>query len=520
MASIPLPALHVQPPEQQNPLDNYAKILSMKSLLNQQQMQGQQLQAAQQENQMRALQLRDQQALRQISSDPSIDWTKPESGDIFMQKAAQAGVSPQTLQTIRNSNVEYMKNFTQLRKDQQDMQIKQLDQAAGDLNSVLGIKDPQQKQAAWEQKIASYQQQGVLKPGQMPQQYPGDDAVKPMLNSLQLMSAQSKQAQEAATTQKDIAQAGEASVNAAKTQTEVDFYKGLGLAPGVPVETLGMADWLKKNPGKAPADFLKAKAAWTPLARFQLENATGGGTGGAGNPGQIAQKFGMTQEAFDQAAEKYFSTGQMPALGRGISGIALNKALMNRAGELHPGASLAGNEAAFKANQDSLKKLQGNFDQVSAFENTAGKNLDVFLNQAKGVIDTGSPWLNTPLRQLSEKMVGSQNMAAFNAARTTALTEIAKVLNSSNASGVLSDSARKEVSDLIGPNATLNQIYQAAAILKQDMHNRHQSYQDQIADIQKRLSSPGAGNGGAAGSAAGSTPGAGAFDWNSMPQHK
>jgi hypothetical protein len=54
---------------------------------------------------------------------------------------------------------------------------------------------------------------------------------------------------------------------------------------------------------------------------------------------------------------------------------------------------------------------------------------------------------------------------------------------------VLSDSARQEVSELIGKDATFKQITKAAGILKQDMANRHQSYQMQIQDIQGRMGS-------------------------------
>ncbi len=162
-------------------------------------------------------------------------------------------------------------------------------------------------------------------------------------------------------------------------------------------------------------------------------------------------------------------------------------------------------------NTASLESLQKNADQVSAFENTAGKNLDVFLRTAQPILDSGSPWINKPLRAVDVGALGSADQAAFNAARVTAVTEIAKVLNSSNASGVLSDSARSEVQHLIGPDATLKQIYSAANILKQDMANRHQAYQQQLGEIRARSAG------------GGTTPppqpqaSGGAFDWNSFP---
>jgi hypothetical protein len=203
--------------------------------------------------------------------------------------------------------------------------------------------------------------------------------------------------------------------------------------------------------------------------------------------GNVSNVNLLSPEAVDQAAEKYSQTGQLASgLSRSPTTTA---AIIKRAAELHPEQNLAENEGAFKANQASLTKLQTTFDNVSAFENTAGKNLDVFLKQAKTISDSGSPWINKPLRDVDKSVLGSADMAAFNAARVTAVTEIGKVLNSANASGVLSDSARQEVSELIGKDATFKQITKAAGILKQDMANRHQSYQMQIQDIQGRMGS-------------------------------
>ena len=233
-----------------------------------------------------------------------------------------------------------------------------------------------------------------------------------------------------------------------------------------------MQDWLAKNPGKGASDFLAYKASLAPKAQIA---AQGGDQGG------------LSEEALNQAADRYGATGVLPSMGMGAAGAATRKAVMNRAAERGAGQSLAANSAEYKANQASLTGLQKNFDMVTAFENTAGKNLDQFLTTAKKVVDSGSPWINSPLRSVASGALGSTDQAAFNAARTTALTEIAKVLNSSNASGVLSDSARSEVGQLIGPDATLKQIVSAANILKTDMANRHDAYQQQIGDIQKRL---------------------------------
>jgi hypothetical protein len=271
--------------------------------------------------------------------------------------------------------------------------------------------------------------------------------------------------------------------------SHADAYRKLlemkGENKTTPVDQQELADFLKNPPHGykgTPTEYARWKATLAPQAQVVISNAAAGG---------------LKDAALDNAAEKYWSQGVLPAGGRGPAVMAQNQKIMNRAAELHSGESIVEGSAAYKANLDSLKKLQTNFDQVTAFENTAGKNLDVFLKTAKNVVDSGVPLINQPLRTVTGK-VGGTDQIAFDTARTTALTEIAKVLNSSNASGVLSDSARHEVEGLIGKDATLAQIYSAANILKQDMANRHESYAAQIKDIQGRMPNKNTSSGGGA----------------------
>lgn len=241
--------------------------------------------------------------------------------------------------------------------------------------------------------------------------------------------------------------------------------------------------------GQTPEQALRTIKAMAPQINFGLQQSAGGG---------------LDPVALDQAAERYATTGQMPPMSRGAAGMAQARQIMNRAAQLHPAGSIAENSAEYKANSASLNQLQKNFDSVNAFEKTAGKNLDKFLETAKSVVDSGSPLINRPLREVEKEVAGTPQMAAFDAARTTALAEISKVLTSANAgSGVVSDAARHEVEGMIGRDASLSQIYAAANILKQDMDNRKVSYQEQISDIQQRLGrKPEGGGGGTTGGGA------------------
>lgn len=224
----------------------------------------------------------------------------------------------------------------------------------------------------------------------------------------------------------------------------------------------------------------------TPVVVNNIANQTGAGKPAA----DVAKQFGMTPDAFDQQAEKYFTTGQLPQVGRGGNGLALQRALMNRSAELHPNASLAGNEAAFKANSASLSKLQTQTDAVEAFESTAGKNIDRLLLTAKNIPDLGVRYANIPLRMITGNMIGTENMARFKADLATAQNEAAKVLNSANMTGVLSDSARHELQELGDGSLSYSALSGAFDEIKRDMGNRKQSYNEQLADIQKRLGTP------------------------------
>lgn len=203
----------------------------------------------------------------------------------------------------------------------------------------------------------------------------------------------------------------------------------------------------------------------------------------------------LTPDALDMAAQQFASTGQMPNVGRGG---AVRSQIINAAAAKYPKVDLASNAAAFKANQQSLEGLQKNLDSVTAFESTANKNLDLFLDQAKKVVDAKSPFLNTPLRMLNDKMLGNADQAAYNAARQVAVNEIAKVTSNPGLSGQLSDSARHEVDAFNPQSATLQQTYKVAQVLRQDMSNRHQAYEEQISAIKGRLGNSATGGSGPA----------------------
>lgn len=198
----------------------------------------------------------------------------------------------------------------------------------------------------------------------------------------------------------------------------------------------------------------------------------------------------LPQDALAQQAERYSQTGELPGeLTRSPGTIA---AIISLAAKLHPNQDLASNKATFAANKASLTKLQSNLDAVSAFENTAIRNLDQVVKTGAQIPDLGARFANVPVRAISGDILGTPQMAAFRTALLTAQTESAKVLNSANLSGVLSDEARKEAAKVLNGDLPFPAMLASINQLKTDFGNRHQSYAMQIADIQGRLH--GAGN--------------------------
>lgn len=216
------------------------------------------------------------------------------------------------------------------------------------------------------------------------------------------------------------------------------------------------------------------------------------------NSAEAANRMQATQNAtglgaddFARAGQEYGMTGIMPPLGRdSVTRGKIMKASNDWARDngFSP-KDIVTMHAAFKGDSKSLESMVKSRDQIAQFEQTATKNLDLFLNAASKIPDTGVPWLNKPLRELDQSIVGSTNMAAVNVARQVANNEIAKVTSGGALSSVLSDSARHEVEAYNPASATFKQTLAVAKILKADMANRKASLDAAVGEIKGRIGS-------------------------------
>jgi hypothetical protein len=211
-----------------------------------------------------------------------------------------------------------------------------------------------------------------------------------------------------------------------------------------------------------------------------------------------ADQAGLTDDDYRNAGEIYGRTGVMPALGRDSvtrGRIEHYKNQWAKDNGFSP-ADLVTMQAAYKGDIESLKKFQTQRDQIASFEQTAQKNLDLMLAAGQKLIDTHSPWLNKPLRDISRSALGSDAQAAFDAAQLIAQNEVAKVTSGGGLGGVVSDTAKREMQEAMGKNPTIGNMVAVAKVLKQDMANRHQSMDATLSDIKARIGGQGGGGAG------------------------
>lgn len=489
-----LPALDVKTPQQPDILQKYGQLQQLRAMQQEQQqraamapLQQQEAQQSIQSGQLGIQQqqqaLKDQQAVTAAMQ----QWDGKDLNDLAPLVLKNGG-SGQAVIGLKQKQLDIQAKAAETFKNQADGGKAQVDAlktrndllagALSPLTDPTKVPDAQLPQALTS-AVQSLTSQGTLTPqdaqaaAQLAQSSDPNairTGLKEFINSHQALSQTIENAQK-------TAQIASEQSTTAKNQAESQFYAQNGGAPGVPAEMMQQSDWLKKNPGKGPSDYKLWVMRNSPTAMVMNNQLAGP----------------KNDDALDFAANNYRQTGQMPA------GFARSPqtttAIIQRAAQLDQqqgGAGIAANKATLGSLTDALKKLQTNASQVSAFEQTAEKNMNLLQQTAQKIPDLGSRFANVPVRMLNANMLGTDNMAAFKTALATAQTEAAKVLNSSNATGTLSDSSRHELQDIIDGNMPYSALVASLNTLKQDMHNRNDSNQQAISDLQNRIKGGGA----------------------------
>jgi hypothetical protein len=224
--NIPLPALDIRPVQQPDVMGDVSKLYSLRSLLNQQQLQQQTMQANQQEIAIRQRQMQSAQAMQDlfpkfVQRDQS---GKPTGYDYdgLMTAAGAAGLDPATLehlQTMRKSAADTAKTVTETHGKEIENQNALLDQAFQHIEGIRGESDPNQRQANWNSALA-WASQNNVDVSKLPQQAPDDKG----LNIVEATLGMHKQAladlKAQGEIQKSQAETGEATAKAGQAQQE------------------------------------------------------------------------------------------------------------------------------------------------------------------------------------------------------------------------------------------------------------------------------------------------------------
>jgi hypothetical protein len=497
MGNIPLPALGVQAPQQPDVMGGLSKLLAIRGMLGQQQLQQQAMQSGSLDLQMKQRQMQDQQTIMETAA--------AHGGSLLDALPELAGkISAATYTSLQKSIIDTQKSYAEKHKIDLDNEKASNDQLLGLTSQAKQLPADQYAQA-WPQIAARAVEidprlRGHVDPGQPIPQQALDQLALGFATHSQLAAMETEKRASAEEQRKAAMAPSQLAESQAAAQIKQNQAANGG---GIPVDQRELADYLKnprldKGIQKDAATFAAWKAKQSPTA-LTLNNMLG--QGGQGS-------------ALDQAAERYSQTGELPAGFARSPGTTAS--IIKRSAELHPDQSIAANKATFGADSAALKKVQSTFDQMTAFEGTALKNLDLYAQKAKAIPDLGAKFANVPLRKITGDMIGSRAMAELNAARQTAATEVAKVLGSATGAGVLSDTQKKEALDVVNGNLPLDATLGVVDTLKQDMANRHQSYLDDINAIKGRMGVKTQSSQPSASPASAS----GGFSWDKMPEHK
>ena len=184
MSSIPLAANNLRTSyPQADPLQEFARLASIRNLGTQQQLQQQQLQSeqqlqplrvqqAQQQNQAQKLQLDSQTQLMQSLADSGGD-----IGQAIQAAKASGKVLPGDILGLQQKQQEFQKNALTMSKDQQDIARQQLQSQASAAQALLSLP-PEQRQAHYESEIIPALQKMGVTPDKIPPQVPDEQTLR------------------------------------------------------------------------------------------------------------------------------------------------------------------------------------------------------------------------------------------------------------------------------------------------------------------------------------------------------
>lgn len=197
----------------------------------------------------------------------------------------------------------------------------------------------------------------------------------------------------------------------------------------------------------------------------------------------------LSPDAVEAMAQDMLVSGKPPAMGMG--GADMRRQVYNRYGQL---AKEQGMDAQARqvmggqtqSEQKNLANITKQRSMVLAFENTATRNIDLALQKAGAVGNSGPRIFNAWKLYVQGKGLGTPEVLAFDAAAHVAANEVAKV-TSTTTGNLIPQQEREEYRKLIDISLPLESFKAVVSVLKQDMENRRASYDSEIGDIKKNF---------------------------------
>ena len=256
-------------------------------------------------------------------------------------------------------------------------------------------------------------------------------------------------------------------VNGAKLSPDQEFIRQWQMDPN--------------NGGKTTEEYSKA------FGEFKARQRA---IGEMWEPGQPPP--GMSKEQFDDAAETYRLTGQLPNYGWGKDAGAYKRAIVNHSFDLarEKGESV-GDTIARRMNVKSLgaalTKMEGQKAAIESFENNARMQGQVLVGLADKVDQTGVPTLERWLRSGRREVQGDTDVTKFNTQMQIYSNEVARILSNPNLTGVLTDHARAEMKNFLDGASTATQVRDVVKLLENDMDRREGSIDYEIESLEREI---------------------------------
>jgi hypothetical protein len=264
------PGVFVPPPQRVDPGEQVGKLLQMKSMLGQQQLQQSQLQGSQIENQMHQMDVDSTKAFQRAYTEAQGDPDKTQ------KLAAQYGAKPTALLQWQSAVTAQKLQVADLVAKNATETKRQADLMQGAHDQIAALPE-EQRAAAWPQVAQSLSAQGV-DISKLAPQYPGAQAFQMLGFQAKQHTQNVEEALKGAEQQKNASQAGEADASKKLKDMEANYYQANGGAPGVPTETMGLMDYMRKPPAPGepmhtPANYPAWKAKQEAIATAPQKEA-------------------------------------------------------------------------------------------------------------------------------------------------------------------------------------------------------------------------------------------------------